>query len=107
MTVTDFHRAALAALAAEPNEIVFKELAKQAEQLADMVGWADGIIDKDGKVSDAFMQLQTQARSRYEATGDENIAILHDALGILLAAVFQHDEDLKPSSSNDGDNVET
>ncbi len=106
MTITEFHRAAVAALAAEPDEFVLKELAKHAEQLCDMVGWADGTIDKDGRVSKAFTQLQAQARSQHEVTGDQNIAILHDALGNILAAVFQHDQDLTPSSNNDGDSVE-
>ena len=97
---------AVAALAAEPDEAILIDLAKHAQQLSDMVGWADGIIDKDGRVSEAFIQLQAQARSQHEATGDENVAILHDALGGLLAAIFQHDEDLMPSSNNDDDSVE-
>jgi len=106
MTVTEFHRAAVAALAAEPDEAILIELAKQAQQLADMVGWADGIIDKEGRVSEAFIKLQAQARTQHEATGDQNVAILHDALGDLLAAIFQHDEDLKPSSNDDDASVD-
>lgn len=106
MTVNEFHRAAVAALAKEPDMVVLKNLAKQAEQLADMVGWADGVIDKNGSVSDAFIQLQAQARLRHESSGDENLAIFHDALGNLVAAIFQHDEDLRPSSSHDDDNIE-
>ncbi len=106
MTVTEFHQAAVAALAAAPDEVILKDLAKQAQQLADMVGWADGIINKDGRVSEAFIQLQAQARSQHEATGDENVAILHDALSDLLAAVFRHDEDVTPSSNDDDDSDE-
>ena len=105
-TVTEFHRMAVAALAAEPDELILKDLAKQAQQLADMVGWADGIIDKDGRVSEAFIQLQAQARLQHETTGDQNVAILHDALGDLLAAIFRHDEDLIPSSYEDDDSAE-
>jgi hypothetical protein len=93
----------LSALAAEPNEIVLIDLAKQAQQLSDMVGWADGIIDKDGRVSDALTWLQAQARSKHEATGDRNIAILHDAIDGLLVAIFRHDEDLRPSTDDDDD----
>lgn len=107
MSVAKFHREAVVALAAaEPDEIVLKDLAKQAQQLSDMVGWADGIIDKDGRVSEAFTQLQAQARLQHEATGDENIAILHDAVGDLLAAIFRHDEDLAPSSNDSDDSIE-
>jgi len=71
-----------------------------------MVGWAHGPIDKDEQVSKAFMDLQMQAKIKYEATNDKYLAIYHDALGILLAAIFQHDEDLKPSIVNDDDGVE-
>lgn len=106
MSVAKFHREAVAALAAEPDEIVLKDLAKQAQQLSDMVGWADGIIDKDGRVSEAFTQLQAQARLQHEATGDENIAIFHDAVGDLLAAIFRHDGDLAPSSNDSDDSIE-
>ncbi len=85
--------------------MILKDLAKHAQQLADMVGWANGVIDKEGRVSEAFIQLQAQARSQHEATGDENVATLHDALGGLLAAIFQHDEDLMPSSNDDSDEI--
>jgi len=103
MTISEYHRLVVEALAAEPDEIILIELAKQAQQLSDMVGWADGVIDKDRRVSDAFTQLQAQARSKHEATGDKNIAILHDALDALLVAIFRHDEDLRPSTGDDDD----
>ena len=63
MTITEFHALAAAALAAEPDEAVLIELAKEAQQLSDMVSWADGIIDKDERVSEAFFWLQKQALS--------------------------------------------
>ena len=76
MTVTEYHRAVAEALAAEPDEATLIDLAKQAQQLSDMVGWADGVIDRDGRVSDAFTQLQAQARSKHETTGDNNSKIM-------------------------------
>lgn len=103
MTITEFHRLVVAALAAEPNEDTLIELAKEAQQLSDMVGWADGLIDKEGRVSDAFMKLQAQARTQHEATNDANLAILHDAIGELMVAILRHDEDLKPSTDSDDD----
>jgi len=103
MTISDYHRLVVEALAAEPEEAVLIELAKQAQQLSDMVGWADGIIDKDGRVSEAFTRLQAQARSIHEVTGDQNIAILHDAIDGLLVAIFQHDEDFRLSPDDDND----
>lgn len=103
MTISEYHRLVVEALAAEPDEVVLIDLAKQAQQLSDMVGWADGVIDKDGRVSKAFTRLQAQARSIHEATGDKNIAILHDAMDGLLVAIFRHDEDfcLSPDDNND------
>jgi len=103
MTISEYHRLVLEALAAEPDEVVLIKLAKQAQQLSDMVGWADGVIDKGGRVSEAFTQLQAQARSKHEAAGDKNIAILHDAINGLLVAIFRHDEDLRPSTDDDSD----
>jgi len=96
----------VAALATEPDKAVLIEIAKQAQELSDMVGWADGVIDKQGRVSEEFIRLQAQARTQYEATGDKNLAILHDALGDLLAAIFRHDEDLTPSSNSGDDGVD-
>ncbi len=106
MTVTEFHQAAAVALAATPNEDILIGLAKQAQELSDMVGWADGIIDKDGRVSEAFFQLQESAKSQHETTGDKNVAILHDAIGDLMSAIYRHDEDVTPSTNDDDDSVE-
>lgn len=103
MTITEFHQAVMAALAVDPDEEVLQGLAGQAQQLGDMVGWADDIIDKDSRVSDAFHDLQARARAQHEATKDGNVAILHDAIGELMAAILRHDEDLRPSSDYDDD----
>jgi hypothetical protein len=105
MTITEFHRLAMAALAAEPNETVLIDLAKEAQQLSDMVGWADGIIDQEGRVTEALDRLRAQARAQHEASSDKSVAILHDALGNLLAAIYQHDEDLTSSSDADDGGV--
>ena len=104
MTITEFHAQAAVALAAEPDEAVLIELAKEAQQLADMVSWAEGVIDKEGRVSEALFWLQKRAVKQHEATGDKNVAILHDTVGELLAAIYRHDEDFDPSS-NAGDNA--
>ena len=103
MTITEFHQAVMAALAVAPKEEVLQDLAGQAQQLGDMVGWADDIIDNEGRVSDAFHDLQARARAQHEATKDDNVAILHDALGELMVAIIRHDEDLKPSADSDDD----
>ncbi|NOR40028.1 MAG: hypothetical protein GQ537_02310 [Gammaproteobacteria bacterium] len=103
MTITEFHQAVMEALAAEPDEETLQGLASQAQQLGDMVGWAGDIIDKEGRVSDAFRDLQARARTQHEATNDGNVAILHDAIDGLMVAILRHDEDLKPSTDSDDD----
>jgi len=103
MTITEFHQAVMNALAAEPDEEILQDLAGEAQQLGDMVGWADDIIDQDERVSDAFHDLQARAKAQHEATKDDNVAILHDAIGALMVAILQHDDDLKPSTDTDDD----
>jgi len=93
----------MAALAAESDEEILQNLAGEARQLADMVGWADDIIDKNDRVSDAFMDLQARAKTRYEASKSEDVAVLHDAIGDLMIAITRHDDDLRPSTDTDDD----
>ncbi|SMN11496.1 hypothetical protein SPBRAN_1777 [uncultured Candidatus Thioglobus sp.] len=78
-------------------------LSKQARELSDMVGWADSVIDKEYKVSDAFTVLKDRARAKYESTSNKNVAILHDAVNDLLSEIYRHDNDLTPSTFDDND----
>ncbi len=103
MTITEFHQAVMAALGVEPDAEVLQGLSDEAQQLADMVGWADDIIDKDDSVSDAFTDLQARAKTYYEACKHEDVAILHDAIGDLMVAIIKHDNDLNPSTDGDDD----
>lgn len=103
MTISEFHQAVMAALATEPNKEVLQGLSNEAQQLADMVSWADDIIDKDDRVSEAFTNLQERAKTYYEACKHEDVAVLHDAIGDLMVAIIRHDEDLDPSSDSDDD----
>lgn len=91
------------ALSGDPNNIVLMDLIKQAHELTDMVGWADSVIDKEDKVSDAFTVLKDRARAKYESTSNKNIAILHDAVNDLLSEIYRHDNDLTPSTFDDND----
>ena len=93
----------MAALAVEPDNQVFEDLADEAQQLADMVGWADDIIDKDERVSDAFWDLQKRAKAYYDACKHEGVAVLHDRIGDLMVSIIKHDEDLDPSTDADDD----
>ena len=103
MTITEFHQAVIAALSVEPETEVLQDLADEARHIADQVGWADGIIDKDDRVSDALTGLQARAKTYYEACKHEDVAVLHDAIGDLIVAIIRHDEDLNPSSDGDDD----
>ena len=103
MTISEFHQAVMAALAVEPDKEVFEDLSVQAQQLADMIGWADDIIDKDDRVSDALTDLQSRAKKYFEACKHEEVAVLHDTIGDLIIAIIRHDEDLTPSTDGDED----
>ena len=103
MTITEFHQAVIAALSVEPETEVLQDLASEARHIADQVGWADGIIDKDERVSDAFTALQARAKTYYQACKHEDVAVLHDAIGDLMVAVIRHDDDLTPSTDGDED----
>ena len=103
MTITEFHQAVVAALSVEPETEILQDLAGEAQHLADQVGWADGIINKDDRVSDALTALQTRAKTYYQACKHEDVAILHDAIGDIMVAVVKHDTDLTPSTDGDDD----
>ncbi|MBE8190372.1 MAG: hypothetical protein HAW58_05900 [Candidatus Thioglobus sp.] len=105
MTITNFHQRAMQALSAAPDNTVLTNLIKQAHELTDMTGWADSIIDKEYKVSDAFAALKDKAKAQYESTDNKNIAILHDAINDLLSAIYKHDTDLTPSTFADNDDT--
>ena len=93
----------MAALAVEPDEEILQDLTGEAQKIADMVGWADDILDKDDRISDAFIDLQTRAKTYYEACKHEDVAVLHDAIGDLMVAIIKHDIDLTPSTDVDDD----
>ena len=105
MTIVEFHQAAMEALVGEPDNTVLMDIIKKAQELGDMVGWADSIIDKDGKVSEAFAVLKDRARAQHEKTGNQHFAILHDAVSDLLSSIYKHDDDLTPSTFDDNDNT--
>jgi hypothetical protein len=101
MTISEFHQTAMEALVGDPDNIVLMDLIKQAHELADMVGWADSVIDQEGKISDAFTVLKDRARAKHESTSNKNVATLHDTINDLLSAIYRHDDDLTPSTFAD------
>lgn len=105
MTIVEFHRAAMDALKNDPDPIILQDLTKQAQELCDMVSWAESIIDKDDKVSDAFDHLKSLAQAQFEATTNQHVAVLHDAISDLLSAIYKHDNDLTPSKVENDDSM--
>ena len=73
----------------------------EAARYADTVGWAAGVIDQDGRITEAFEKLRETALARFEQTRDRNIASLHAAMANLVLAIRTHDEDIDPSPDND------
>ena len=76
-------------------------LAREAEALADMVGWANGPIDTSGKLLDRLASIQDDLRQRHAQGSDAGIAMLHDALTDLGRAIIRHDSDLDRTNSDE------
>lgn len=77
-------------------------LAREAENLADMVGWADGPIDPGGQWLERLAMLQDDLQRRHAQSGNTVLIVLHDALTRLGRAIARHDDDLDARNA-DGD----
>ena len=97
MTLNELYQEMNDALEGSLDAATTDRLTTESDRYATTVGWADGVIDKDGKILEAFDKLRRIAFNRYEQTQDRNIAALHDALARFILAVSAHDEDLAPS----------
>ena len=78
-------------------------LTQAAVDLADMVGWAPGPIDPEGRFTDRLLALLAALRAHHDAAPDNGVAALHDALGQLADAVARHDRDLDVARDDDED----
>jgi hypothetical protein len=76
-------------------------LAREAEAMADMVGWATGPIDASGQLLDRLAALQEDLKLRYTLTNETALAMLHDALTDLGRAIARHDCDLDAKSAGE------
>jgi len=77
-------------------------LVRETENLADMVGWADGPIDAGGQWLERVAALQDDLLRRHAQSGDTVLIVLHDALTNLGRAIARHDDDLDARNA-DGD----
>jgi hypothetical protein len=84
-----------------PDPAAAPALARAAADLADMVGWAAGPIDADGRFAGRLGGLLARLRDAHAAGADPGIAALHDALGALGDAVVRHDRDITESVADD------
>ena len=96
MNLNELHAGIRDALSLAPEGMRLRKLAVEAERMADMTGWAIGPIDPDGRIASTFDVLKQLARLRFEETQSEDVAQLHDALGVLINAIASHDDDLRP-----------
>lgn len=101
MTLNDLYRDMRTALEGSVDAAAIDRLTIEVARYSSTVGWADGVIDKDGRIVEAFDKLREVALNRFEKTRDPNIATLHDALAKFVLAVSTHDEDIDPSPDND------
>ena len=101
MTLNELHQEMRVALQGETDAAGIDRLTTEAARYASTVGWAEGLIDKDGRISLAFDSLREMAQARFEHTRDPDIATLHDALADLILAIRTHDEDIDPSPENE------
>ena len=107
MTLNDLYRDMRAALEGSVDAATIDRLTTEATRYASTVGWAEGVIDKDGRIAEAFDGLREMAQARFEQTRNTDIATLHDALADLILAVRTHDEDIDPSPDNDDQDHDT
>lgn len=101
MTLNELYRDIRAAFEGSLDEAATDRLTVELARFASTVGWAEGVIDKDGRIVSAFEKLREAAQDRFVETRDPNIAALHDALAKLVLAVSTHDEDIDPSPDNE------
>jgi hypothetical protein len=101
MTLDELYQQMRAALESSVDAATVDRLTGELARYSDTVGWAAGVIDKDGRIVEAFDKLRDKSLARFEQSRDPNFATLHDALASLVLAVISHDEDLEPSSGNE------
>ena len=101
MTILELYREMRSALEGSADAATNDRLTTEAGRFASTVGWADGVIDKDGRVAEAFDSLREIVFARFKLANDSDMATLHDALANLILAIRTHDEDIDPSPDNE------
>lgn len=86
---------------AAPDPAALPVLTQDTLNLADMVGWAEGPIDPEGRYAERLAGFLGALRAQYEAAPNNGIAALHDSLGQLADAIARHDRDLAAEREDD------
>ena len=84
-----------------PDPKAVPGLTQGASDLADMVGWAPGPIDRDGRVTDQLLGLLDRLRDHHVQNPDLGVAALHDALAALGDSIARHDRDFTTGDPDD------
>ncbi len=105
MTLNELYSGMRAALDGPADPATIDQLTTEASRFASTVGWAEGVIDKDGRIAEAFEKLREKALEHFQQTRDTNSASLHDALADLILAIRTHDDDIDPSPDNEGHDI--
>jgi hypothetical protein len=101
MELQAFLEAVDTALSGIGNPAAMDRLRMRAQQMADMTGWAPGVIDPEGRLDVVLARLQDRAKLLYAEGSAALVAELHDALGDLRAAIVRHDADVTGHGAED------
>jgi hypothetical protein len=101
MNISDFLKSVDAVLQGDRSHALLDQLRAVAEQMADMTGWAPGVIDPHGRIDGELLRLQERAKVLYVENHDQAIAALHDALGELRQAIAEHDSHFEAPADDD------
>lgn len=88
-----------------PDPAALPVLTQDVHNLADMVGWANGPIDPEGRLTETLASFIGRLRAQHEAAPNDGVAALHDSLGQLADAIARHDRDLDGGRADDDGDV--
>lgn len=101
MDINELYSGMRSALDAPVDAATIDLLSTEAARYTSTVGWAEGVIDEDGRIVEAFDKLRQGAEDSFLQSRSADVATLHDALAAMILAISTHDEDIDPSPDNE------